>query len=109
MQYAESRLKELEKAVFCLKVKMYKWHTFTAEELAGMCGMSYSHFRSRFEEYYGCSATDWLRQERISRIKEDLSYRPELALKEVAERNRFLSASNFPTSATSRFSRHPEN
>lgn len=95
MQYAESRLKELEKAVFCLKVKMYKWHTFTAEELAGMCGMSYSHFRSRFEEYYGCSATDWLRQERISRIKEDLSYRPELALKEVAERNRFLSASNF--------------
>ena len=31
----------------------------------------------------------------ISRIKEDLSYRPELALKEVAERNRFLSASNF--------------
>ena len=95
MQYAESRLKELEEAVFRLKVKMYKWHTFTAEELAGMCGMSYSHFRSRFEEYYGCSATDWLRQERISRIKEDLSYRPELALKEVAERNRFLSASNF--------------
>lgn len=95
MQYAESRLKELEKAVFRLKVKMYKWHTFTAEELAGMCGMSYSRFRSRFEEYYGCSATDWLRQERISRIKEDLSYRPELALKEVAERNRFLSASNF--------------
>ena len=95
MQYAESRLKELEEAVFRLKVKMYKWHTFTAEELARMCGMSYSHFRNRFEEYYGCSATDWLRQERISRIKEDLSYRPELTLKEVAERNRFLSASNF--------------
>lgn len=95
MQYAESRLKELEEAVFRLKVKMYKWHTFTAEELAGMCGMSYSHFRSRFEEYYGCSATDWLRRERISRIWEDMSYRPELTLKEVAERNSFLSASNF--------------
>ena len=32
MQYAESRMKELEKAVFMLKVKMYKWHTFTAEK-----------------------------------------------------------------------------
>lgn len=95
MQYAESRLKELEKAVFRLKVMMYKWHTFTAEELAAMCGMSYSHFRCRFEEYYGCSATEWLRRERINRIKEDLSYHPELTLKEVAERNSFLSASNF--------------
>lgn len=45
MQYAESRMKELEKAVFMLKVKMYKWHTFTAENMARMCGMSYSHFR----------------------------------------------------------------
>ena len=92
---ADIDIRETEEAVFRLKVKRYKWHTFTAEELARMCGMSYSHFRSRFEEYYGCSATDWLRQERISRIKEYLSYRPELTLKEVAERNRFLSASNF--------------
>lgn len=95
MQYAESRMKELDKAVFKLKVRMYKWHTFTAEELAAMCGMSYSHFRHRFERYYGCSATDWLRRERISHIREDMSYRPELTLKEVAERNSFLSASNF--------------
>ena len=36
MQYAESRMKELEKAVFMLKVKMYKWHTFTAENMARM-------------------------------------------------------------------------
>ena len=95
MQYAESRLKELEEAVFRWKVRIYKWRTFTADELAEMCGMSYSHFRNRFKEYYGCTAADWLRQERISRIKEDMSYRPELGIKEVAERNRFLSASNF--------------
>lgn len=107
MQYAESRLKELEKAGFRLKVKMYKWHTFTAEGLARMCGMSYSNFRSRFEDYYGCSATDWLRQERISRIREDLSYRPELSLKEVAERNRFLSASNFSDFCNRRIFKSP--
>lgn len=95
MQYAESRLKELEEAVFRWKVRIYKWRTFTADELAEMCGMSYSHFRNRFKEYYGCTVADWLRQERISRIKEDMSYRPELGIKEVAERNRFLSASNF--------------
>ena len=95
MQYAESRMKELEKAVFMLKVKMYKWHTFTAENMARMCGMSYSHFRERFETYYGCSATEWLRRERICRIMEDMTYRPELTLKEVAERNHFLSKSNF--------------
>ena len=68
-----------------LKVKMYKWHTFTAENMARMCGMSYSHFRERFETYYGCSATEWLRRERICRIMEDMTYRTELTLKEVAD------------------------
>lgn len=95
IQYAESRLKELEKAVFRLKVRMYKWHTYTAEEMAEMCGMSYSHFRERFHDFYGCSASEWLRRERIARITEDFSYRPQLPLKEVAERNRFQSPSNF--------------
>lgn len=46
MQYAESRLKELEEAVFRWKVRIYKWRTFTADELAEMCGMSYSHFQA---------------------------------------------------------------
>ncbi len=107
MQYAESRMKELEKAVFMLKVKMYKWHTFTAENMARMCGMSYSHFRERFETYYGCSATEWLRRERICRIMEDMTYRPELTLKEVAERNHFLSKSNFHDFCLKRMLKRP--
>ena len=107
MQYAESRMKELEKAVFRLKVKMYKWHTFTAENMARMFGMSYSRFREKFEAYYGCSATEWLRRERISRIMEDMTYRPELTLKEVAERNHFLSKSNFHDFCLKRMLKRP--
>ena len=72
-----------------------------------MCGMSYSHFRERFETYYGCSATEWLRRERICRIMEDMTYRPELTLKEVAERNHFLSKSNFHDFCLKRMLKRP--
>lgn len=108
MQYAESRMKELEKAVFRLKVKMYKWRTFTAEELADMCGMSHSHFRSLFEKYYGCPPADWLRRERMERIRTDMSYRPELTVGEIAERNDFPSASNFSDFCRRQFDRSPQ-
>lgn len=108
MQYAESRMKELEKAVFRLKVKMYKWRTFTAEELADICGMSHSHFRSLFEKYYGCPPADWLRRERMERIRTDMSYRPELTVGEIAERNDFPSASNFSDFCRRQFDRSPQ-
>lgn len=75
--------------------------------MARMCGMSYSHFRERFETYYGCSATEWLRRERICRIMEDMTYRPELTLKEVAERNHFLSKSNFHDFCLKRMLKRP--
>ena len=93
MQYAESRMKELEKAVFRLKVKMYKWRTFTAEELADMCG---------------CPPADWLRRERMERIRTDMSYRPELTVGEIAERNDFPSASNFSDFCRRQFDRSPQ-
>ncbi|EYA74084.1 bacterial regulatory helix-turn-helix s, AraC family protein [Bacteroides fragilis str. S24L26] len=94
--YAESKLKELDKAVFRMKVKHYRYRTFVAEELARLCGMGYSLFRYKFKKYYdGISASEWLRRDRIKRIEEDMEYRVELPLKEVAERNDFPSASNF--------------
>lgn len=39
MVYAESRLPELDKAVFRMTVNHYSHRTFVAEELAGLCGM----------------------------------------------------------------------
>ena len=95
IQYAESRLKGLARVVFRLKVDIFSHRTFVAEELAEMCGMSYSLFRVRFRRYYGMSAAEWLRRERISRIKTDMTCRPELPISEVAKRNTFASASNF--------------
>lgn len=95
IQHAESRLPGLARAVFRLKVDVYSYRTFVAKEMAELCGMSYSLFRSRFRNYFGISATEWLREERISRIKTDMTYRPELSIKEVATRNTFASASNF--------------
>ena len=87
---------------------MYKWRTFTAEELADMCGMSHSHFRSLFEKYYGCPPADWLRRERMERIRTDMSYRPELTVGEIAERNDFPSASNFSDFCRRQFDRSPQ-
>lgn len=107
IQYAESRLKGLARVVFRLKVDIFSYHTFVAEELAEMCGMSYSLFRSRFLRYYGMSASDWLRQERISRIKTDMTCRPELSIKEVAERNQFSSASNFADFCNQQLQKNP--
>ena len=81
---------------------------FTAEELADMCGMSHSHFRSLFEKYYGCPPADWLRRERMERIRTDMSYRPELTVGEIAERNDFPSASNFSDFCRRQFDRSPQ-
>ena len=52
-------------------------------------------YRHKFKTYYGTGPSEWLRRERIRRIEEDMEYRVELPLKEVAERNAFGSASNF--------------
>lgn len=95
MAYAESRLPELDKAVFRMTVNHYSHRTFVAEELAGLCGMGYSLMRRKFKTYYGTGPSEWLRRERLKRIEEDMEYRLELPLKEVAERNAFASASNF--------------
>lgn len=95
MAYAESRLPELDKAVFRMTVNHYSHRTFVAEELAGLCGTGYSLMRRKFKTYYGMGPSEWLRRERIRRIEEDMEYRVELPLKEVAERNAFGSASNF--------------
>ncbi|MFR4245213.1 helix-turn-helix domain-containing protein [Phocaeicola coprophilus] len=95
MAYAESRLPELDKAVFRMTVNHYSHRTFVAEELAGLCGMGYSLMRRKFKTYYGMGPSEWLRRERIRRIEEDMEYRVELPLKKVAERNAFGSASNF--------------
>ncbi|WP_278614467.1 hypothetical protein [Phocaeicola plebeius] len=53
MAYAESRLPELDKAVFRMTVNHYSHRTFVAEELAGLCGMGYSLMRRKFKTYYG--------------------------------------------------------
>ena len=95
MAYAESRLPELDKAVFRMTVNHYSHRTFVAEELAVLCGMGYSLMRRKFKKYYGMGPSEWLRRERLKRIEEDMEYRVELPLKEVAERNDFASASNF--------------
>ena len=42
MAYAESRLPELDKAVFRMTVNHYSHRTFVAEELAVLCGMGLS-------------------------------------------------------------------
>lgn len=91
MQCAKSEMKELEKAVFRLKVDICSYRTFGAEELAEMCGMSYSLFRTKFRKYYGMPAADWL----ISNIKMDMTHHLEFSIKEIAQRNTFPSASNF--------------
>lgn len=107
VQYAESRLKGLARVVFRLKVDIYSYHTFVAEELAEMCGMSYSLFRSRFLRYYGVSAAEWLRQERISRIKTDMTCRAELSIREIAQRNQFPSQSNFADFCNRQLKKNP--
>lgn len=107
VQYAESRLKGLARVVFRLKVDIYSYHTFVAEELAEMCGMSYSLFRSRFLRYYGVSAAEWLRQERISRIKTDMTCRAELSIREIAQRNQFPSLSNFADFCNRQLKKNP--
>lgn len=107
LQYAESRLKGLARAVFRLKVDIFSYHTFVAEELAEMCGMSYSLFRSRFRQYYGMSAADWLRRERISRIKTDMTCRPEFSIREIAQRNQFSSPSNFADFCNRQLQKNP--
>lgn len=107
VQYAESRLKGLARVVFRLKVDIYSYHTFVAEELAEMCGMSYSLFRSRFWRYYGMSAAEWLRQERISRIKTDMTCRAELSIREIAQRNQFPSQSNFADFCNRQLKKNP--
>lgn len=56
MAYAESRLPELDKAVFRMTVNHYSHRTFVAEELAGLCGMGYSLMRRKFKTYYGYGA-----------------------------------------------------
>lgn len=53
MAYTESRLPELDKAVFRMTVNHYSHRTFVAEELAGLCGMGYSLMRRKFKTYYG--------------------------------------------------------
>ena len=65
MQYAESRMKELDKAVFKLKVRMYKWHTFTAEELAAMCHISETHLRRVFRDCMQMSPVEYINWVRI--------------------------------------------
>lgn len=95
MAYAESRLPELDRAVFRMTVNHYSHRTFVAEELAALCGTGYSLMRRKFRKYYGMGPSEWLRRERLKRIEEDMEYRVELPLKEVAERNDFGSASNF--------------
>ena len=78
-----------------MTVNHYSHRTFVAEELAVLCGMGYSLMRRKFKKYYGMGPSEWLRRERLKRIEEDMEYRVELPLKEVAERNDFASASNF--------------
>lgn len=95
MAYAESRLPELDRAVFRMTVNHYSYRTFAAKELATLCGTGYSLMRRKFGKYYGMGPSEWLRRERLKRIEEDMEYRVELPLKEVAERNDFSSASNF--------------
>lgn len=107
MQYAEGKLPGLARAVFRLKVDIYSYRTFVAEEMAELCGMSYSLFRSRFLKYYGISAAEWLRKERAGRVRTDMTCRPELSVKEVAQRNRFPSASNFADFCKQQLQKNP--
>ena len=103
MAYAESRLPELDKAVFRMTVNHYSHRTFVAEELAGLCGMGYSLMRRKFKTYYGTGPSEWLRRERIRRIEEDMEYRVELPTEgRWPSATAFGSASNLRTSARSR-------
>ena len=77
-------MKELEKAVFMLKVKMYKWHTFTAENMARMCGMSIFPLSGRDSRHTTAALLpNGSGVNGSGRIMEDMTYRPELTLKEV--------------------------
>lgn len=107
MQYAEGKLWGLARAVFRLKVDIYSYRTFVAEEMAELCGMSYSLFRSRFQKCYGISAAEWLRKERISRVRTDMTCRPEMPIKEAAQRNQFSSASNFADFCNQQLQKNP--
>jgi AraC-like DNA-binding protein len=54
------------------RMKLFYFERQSVEELAGLAGMSASHFSRVFRGAFGTSPIDWLRRERISQAKRRL-------------------------------------
>jgi len=54
------------------RMKLFYFERFTVAQLAGLCGMSPSHFAHAFKRAFGTGPIDWLRRERINQAKRRL-------------------------------------
>jgi len=80
------------------RMKLFYFEPHRVANLAGMCGMSESHFGRLFKAAFGTSPIDWLRRERINQAKRRLVETTD-AMKEIAEqvgyRDRFFFSKDF--------------
>jgi AraC-like DNA-binding protein len=79
-------------------MRLYYFESTRVEHLAGMAGLSASHFSRLFKATFGTSPIDWLRRERISQAKRRLAESRD-SIKQIAEQvgypDRFFFSKDF--------------
>lgn len=78
----------------------------SVQELADISNYSISGFKKQFHRVFGTSASDWMSQQKATRVFQDLNNSP-LSIKEMAERHGFSSVAAFSTFCQNKFGLPP--
>lgn len=74
----------------------------TVQELADLSNYSLSGFKKQFQKVFGTSASEWMSQQKATRVFQDLNNSP-LSIKELAYKHDFSSVSAFSSFCKQKF------
>ena len=78
----------------------------SVQELADISNYSLSGFKKQFQRVFGTSASEWMSEQKATRVFQDLNNSP-LSIKELSDRHGFSSVSAFSTFCQSKFGLPP--